>query len=101
MEAASKTAAPSREASDHGFMVHTKHNCGKCYQSPIIGKRYTSSVLSDFDLCSSCFEAYSGPEIGLSEVVLSECLAIRFFLIFRLEEFSQSFLSCILRLYSP
>mmetsp|Transcript_3266 Transcript_3266/g.6265 ORF Transcript_3266/g.6265 Transcript_3266/m.6265 type:complete len:714 (-) Transcript_3266:712-2853(-) len=52
------------------FIVHTKHTCDGCLQQPIIGRRYTSSVHSNFDMCARCFDAYSGPEIGLSEAVL-------------------------------
>lgn len=54
------------------FAVHTKHTCDKCFQQPIIGKRYKSSVHRNFDLCARCADAYSGPEIGLAEEVLGE-----------------------------
>ena len=55
------------------FAVHTKHSCGVCFQQPIIGKRFTSSDRKNFDLCARCFDAYSGPEIGLEEAVLGKC----------------------------
>lgn len=55
------------------FVVHTKHSCDVCFQQPIIGKRYTSSDRKNFDLCARCFDAYSGPEIGLEEAVLGKC----------------------------
>ncbi|KAL7542911.1 hypothetical protein ACHAXR_012759 [Thalassiosira sp. AJA248-18] len=52
------------------FVVHTKHTCDICFQSPILGKRYTSSVHPNYDICARCFGAYSGPEIDLKEAVL-------------------------------
>ena len=47
--------------------------CDVCFQQPIIGKRFTSSDRKNFDLCARCFDAYSGPEIGLEEAVLGKC----------------------------
>mmetsp|Transcript_33181 Transcript_33181/g.56378 ORF Transcript_33181/g.56378 Transcript_33181/m.56378 type:complete len:1100 (+) Transcript_33181:411-3710(+) len=52
------------------FIVHTKHTCDACFQHPILGRRYTSTKRSNFDLCAACFDAYEGPEIGLEEAVL-------------------------------
>ena len=54
------------------FIVHTKHTCDKCFQRPIIGKRYTASARSNFDLCARCFEGYEGPDIGLTDAALGE-----------------------------
>jgi hypothetical protein len=54
------------------FVVHTKHTCDKCFQRPILGRRYTSSNNSNFDLCARCFETYTGPEIGLTETALGK-----------------------------
>jgi hypothetical protein len=56
--------------SNGGFIVHTKHTCDACYQTPLLGKRYTSSVHPNYDLCSKCYDEYSGPDIGLKEAVL-------------------------------
>jgi len=68
-EAAVKEADPPDEY-ECEFIVHSKHTCDVCLQQPIIGRRYTSSVHSNFDMCARCFDAYSGPEVGLSEAVL-------------------------------
>jgi len=68
-EAAAKEADPPDEY-ECEFVVHTKHTCDVCLQQPIIGRRYISSMHSNFDMCARCFDAYSGPEIGLSEAVL-------------------------------
>mmetsp|Transcript_16848 Transcript_16848/g.30591 ORF Transcript_16848/g.30591 Transcript_16848/m.30591 type:complete len:121 (-) Transcript_16848:2200-2562(-) len=65
--------AAKDDCSKGEFIVHTKHTCDTCFQQPIIGRRYTSSVHSNFDLCARCFDAYSGPEISLTEAVLSKC----------------------------
>lgn len=70
MDAATNTGVPAPDKSSHGeFVVHTKHTCDTCY-IPIIGKRYTSSAHSNYDLCARCFGAYSGKDIGLTEAVL-------------------------------
>mmetsp|Transcript_34778 Transcript_34778/g.62621 ORF Transcript_34778/g.62621 Transcript_34778/m.62621 type:complete len:785 (-) Transcript_34778:106-2460(-) len=63
--------AAKDDCSKGEFIVHTKHTCDTCFQQPIIGRRYTSSVHSNFDLCARCFDAYSGPEISLTEAVLT------------------------------
>jgi hypothetical protein len=54
------------------FIVHMKHTCDMCFQRPIIGQRFKSDVNPNFDLCARCFQAYSGPDIGLTEEVLSK-----------------------------
>lgn len=59
------------EATGTDFLVHTKHTCDVCFQAPILGKRFTSSERTNFDLCATCFEAsYSGPEIVFAEEAL-------------------------------
>jgi hypothetical protein len=71
MEAAANIVVPAQDDGSSGeFVVHTKHTCDACFQQPIIGRRYSSSVHSNFDLCARCFDAYNGPEIGLAEAVL-------------------------------
>lgn len=71
MEAEANSAAVPTQEKGNEFIVHTKHTCDKCFQQPILGKRYKSSVHDNFDLCSRCFDAYTGPEIGLTEIVLA------------------------------
>eukprot|EP00804_Cyclotella_cryptica_P002966 CCRYP_005987-RB/>CCRYP_005987-RB protein AED:0.03 eAED:0.03 QI:148/1/1/1/1/0.75/4/727/761 len=53
------------------FVIHAKHTCDKCYTRPIVGKRYTSGVVADFDLCEKCFKEYDGPEMAFSETLLA------------------------------
>ncbi|KAL3816193.1 hypothetical protein ACHAXA_007311 [Cyclostephanos tholiformis] len=64
------TPPPHEGGSNGEFIVHTKHTCDKCFQRPIIGQRFKSDVNPNFDLCAHCFQAYSGPDIGLTEAVL-------------------------------
>lgn len=63
---------PHEGGSNGEFVVHTKHTCDVCFRRPIIGQRFTSDVHPNFDLCARCFEAYSGPDIGLTEAVLGK-----------------------------
>ena len=71
MEATSDRKAAAAGGEEHEFVVHIKHTCDKCYEKPIIGKRYNSKNLTNFDLCSGCFDAYDGPDIGLSKALLT------------------------------
>lgn len=47
---------PTQAVITDEFIVHTKHTCDNCYTRPIVGKRFTSGVLRDYDLCSKCYE---------------------------------------------
>ena len=69
-----RSTKTEEKESNVGLLVHTKHSCDKCFKEPIIGKRYKSDVKPNFDLCASCFDAYTGPDIGLSEEVLGELM---------------------------
>ena len=54
------------------FIVHTKHTCDSCYQRPIVGKRFTSGLATDYDLCARCYEVYDEEKKGgFSEVLLA------------------------------
>mmetsp|Transcript_28335 Transcript_28335/g.58858 ORF Transcript_28335/g.58858 Transcript_28335/m.58858 type:complete len:834 (+) Transcript_28335:345-2846(+) len=64
-------AITATEADKNEFVVHKKHGCNKCYIKPIIGRRYRSNAICDYDLCEACFEAQDGPKIGLTEVLLA------------------------------
>mmetsp|Transcript_3267 Transcript_3267/g.6276 ORF Transcript_3267/g.6276 Transcript_3267/m.6276 type:complete len:112 (-) Transcript_3267:2603-2938(-) len=77
------------------FIVHTKHTCDGCLQQPIIGRRYTSSVHSNFDMCARCFDAYSGPEIGLSEAVLGKSAKCIFSIVWLVESNHIPLFGCI------
>ena len=59
-------------SSNGEFIVHTKSTCDVCYTTPLLGKRYSSNVHANYDVCAKCFDEYDGPDIGLTEAVLSE-----------------------------
>jgi hypothetical protein len=55
------------------FIVHTKHTCDSCYKRPIVGKRFTSVAVKDFDLCAKCFGGYDEEKKGeFTETLLRE-----------------------------
>ena len=56
------------------FIVHIEHICNKCFQRPILGRRYTSDVISNFNLCASCFESITSPGFGFTETALGKLL---------------------------
>ena len=72
--ATDNASAPSGggRSSNGEFIVHTKHTCDVCYTTPLLGKRYSSNVHANYDVCAKCFDEYDGPDIGLTEAVLSE-----------------------------
>jgi hypothetical protein len=43
--------------------IHGRHTCDSCLATPIIGNRYHSTNLQDYDLCENCFKNYKGKEI--------------------------------------
>jgi hypothetical protein len=68
-------------AGDH-FMIHAKHGCDKCCTHPIIGKRYTSQVENDFDLCATCYKVRDEEHHGdfletVSGEICSVCFKLR------------------------
>mmetsp|Transcript_16376 Transcript_16376/g.30403 ORF Transcript_16376/g.30403 Transcript_16376/m.30403 type:complete len:799 (+) Transcript_16376:131-2527(+) len=50
--------------------IHGRHTCDSCLTTPIIGKRYHSTNLKDYDLCANCFSNYKGKEIVFEAVEL-------------------------------
>lgn len=50
--------------------IHGRHTCDSCLTTPIIGKRYHSTNLPDYDLCQKCFSNYGGSEIEFESVEL-------------------------------
>ncbi|KAG7365039.1 zinc finger ZZ type domain containing protein [Nitzschia inconspicua] len=43
--------------------IHGRHTCDSCLSTPIIGTRYHSTNLKDYDLCENCHGNYKGKEI--------------------------------------
>jgi hypothetical protein len=48
--------------------VHERHTCDGCLTTPIVGKRYHSANIQDYDLCQTCFDNYRGSTIKYEEV---------------------------------
>jgi len=42
--------------------IHRRHTCDACLMNPILGPRFHSVNLSDYDICERCFPKYSGKE---------------------------------------
>ena len=57
-----KPKAEEKPEEEHPF-IHGRHTCDGCLTTPIIGKRYHASNMSDYDLCENCFLNYKGSEI--------------------------------------
>ena len=43
--------------------IHGRHTCDGCLCTPVIGTRYHSTNLPDYDLCAKCRNNYKGTEI--------------------------------------
>jgi len=48
--------------------IHGRHTCDGCLKTPIIGKRYQSTNLKDYDLCEKCYDNYKGSAIKYEAV---------------------------------
>jgi len=57
--------------------IHGRHTCDGCLTTPIIGKRYHSTNLTDYDLCQKCFNNYKGDEMKYEPVELRRDLAFQ------------------------
>ena len=45
---------------ESALFVHGRHTCDSCSASPIVGTRYHSTKIPDFDLCTKCYDNYEG-----------------------------------------
>jgi len=61
------TSSDKPEEPEEPF-VHERHTCDGCLTTPIIGKRYHSTNIPDYDLCQTCFDNYRGNTIQYEEV---------------------------------
>jgi len=50
--------------------IHGRHTCDACLTTPIVGKRFHSMNLPDYDLCNKCCNNYSGNEIKFESIEL-------------------------------
>jgi len=44
----------------NALFIHGRHTCDSCSASPIVGTRYHSTKIPDFDLCTKCYDNYEG-----------------------------------------
>lgn len=57
--------------------IHGRHTCDGCLTTPIIGIRYHSTNLTDYDLCQKCYDNYGGSAIKYEAVELKRDLAFQ------------------------
>lgn len=50
--------------------IHGRHTCDACLRTPIVGKRFHSSNLPDYDLCNNCCNNNVGNEIKFESIEL-------------------------------
>ena len=53
--------------------IHGRHTCDSCLTTPIVGNRYNSKNLPDYDLCENCHKNYKGNDIQFEAVELGKC----------------------------
>jgi len=69
--APSDESAPAPTDNDDLPFIHGRHTCDSCLMNPIVGKRYHSTNLKDYDLCERCHSCYQGTEIQFEPVELA------------------------------
>jgi len=52
------------------LFIHNRHTCDSCLCTPIIGPRYHSTNMPDYDLCAKCRNNYKGDQIQFETVEL-------------------------------
>jgi hypothetical protein len=57
--------------------IHGRHTCDGCLTTPIIGERYHSTNLKDYDLCQQCYDNYKGSAIKYEAVELRRDIAFQ------------------------
>jgi hypothetical protein len=65
-----KEESEEEEEEEAKPFIHGRHTCDACLTTPIVGERYHSMNLPDYDLCKRCFVNYSGKEIKFEPVEL-------------------------------
>jgi len=73
----SDKAKESEEIDVVEAFIHGRHTCDGCLTTPIIGKRYHSTNLTDYDLCKKCYYNYKGSEIKYESVELRRDVAFQ------------------------
>jgi len=67
----SKRKIPGKETkvseNEERLFIHDRHTCDQCLCTPIIGPRYHSTNLPDYDLCAKCIDSYKGDQVQFEE----------------------------------
>ena len=71
MKEAEPTNANVNQQEEPPF-IHGRHTCDGCLCTPIIGIRYHSTNLPDYDLCAKCRDNYKGAEIQFEAAELGK-----------------------------
>lgn len=77
--------------------IHGRHTCDSCLTTPIVGKRYNSKNLPDYDLCENCHKNYKGNDIQFEVVELgkSAFFIVPLYLLFYPANISYEFTSLL------
>jgi len=73
----SDKAKESEEIDVVEAFIHGRHTCDGCLTTPIIGKRYHSKNLTDYDLCQKCYYNYKGNVIKYESIELRRDVAFQ------------------------
>jgi len=73
----SDKAKESEETNVVEPFIHGRHTCDGCLETPIIGKRYHSTNLMDYDLCQKCNDNYKGSGVTYESVELYRDIAFQ------------------------
>jgi hypothetical protein len=66
------TSANVNQEEEERPFIHGRHTCDGCLCTPIVGIRYHSTNLPDYDLCAKCRDNYKGNEIQFEAVELGK-----------------------------
>jgi len=69
-EGRTKESSKEESKEENRPFIHNRHTCDGCLCTPIVGDRYHSTNLPDYDLCAKCRGNYKGDEIQFEVVEL-------------------------------
>lgn len=69
-EGRAKESSKEESKEENRPFIHNRHTCDGCLCTPIVGDRYHSTNLPDYDLCAKCRGNYKGDEIQFEVVEL-------------------------------
>ena len=63
---------PNIQANDTGEQMHMGVACDNCEQCPIVGPRYSSQVVNNYDLCEACHNLPGADNVAPFRLVQNE-----------------------------